>query len=54
MSNLFRVCDIAISNETFSSIINLEIAIALGILGISITIFTVIYSFIENKLVSTE
>lgn len=50
MSNLFRVCNIAISNETFLSIINLEIAVALGILGISITIFTVIYSFIENKL----
>lgn len=44
------MCDIAICSETITTVINSEIAIALGILGISITIFTVIYSFIENRL----
>lgn len=37
------------NDDVFTFIINTEIAIAMGILGISITIFTVIYSFIENK-----
>ena len=50
MNKLFEICDVAISEETFTTIVNSEIAIALGILGISITIFTVVYSFIENKL----
>lgn len=50
MNKLFEICDVPISEETFTTIVNSEIAIALGILGISITIFTVVYSFIENKL----
>lgn len=50
MNNLFKICDVAVCNESITTIINSEIAIALGILGISITIFTVIYSFIENRL----
>lgn len=50
MNNLFKICDVAVSNDSITTIINSEIAIALGILGISITIFTVIYSFIENRL----
>lgn len=50
MNNLFKICDVAFCNDNITTIINSEIAIALGILGISITIFTVIYSFIENKL----
>lgn len=50
MNDLFSIYGVAICNETFAKIVNLEIAIALGILGISITIFTVIYSFIENRL----
>lgn len=44
------MCDVAICSEIITTVINSEIAIALGILGISITIFTVIYSFIENRL----
>ena len=39
-----------IDDNAFSTILNSEIAVVLGILGISITIFTVVYSFIENKL----
>lgn len=50
MNNLFEICEVSIRDETIATIINSEIAVALGILGISITIFTVIYSFIENKL----
>ena len=50
MNNLFKICDVSVSEATFTTIINSEIAVALGILGISITIFTVVYSFIENKL----
>lgn len=50
MNKLFEICDVPISEETFTTIVNTEIAIALGVLGISITIFTVVYSFIENKL----
>lgn len=50
MNDLFKMCDVAICNETITMVVNSEIAIALGILGISITIFTVVYSFIENKL----
>lgn len=50
MNKLFEICDVPISEGTFTTIVNSEIAIALGVLGISITIFTVVYSFIENKL----
>lgn len=50
MNNLFVIFGLDIDDNAFSTILNSEIAVVLGILGISITIFTVVYSFIENKL----
>lgn len=50
MNSLFVIFGLDIDDNAFSTILNSEIAVVLGILGISITIFTVVYSFIENKL----
>lgn len=46
---IFDIFGLPISSGTFNSLVSLELSMALGILGIAITIFTVIYSFLGSK-----
>lgn len=47
---MFDIFGLPISSGTFNNIVSLELSVVLGILGIAITIFTVIYSFLESKI----
>lgn len=49
MNEIFYIFGISVSKDTYSSMLSLELSIVLGILGIAITIFTVIYSFLGSK-----
>lgn len=49
MNDTFNIISIPVDKDIIITVLNYELSIILGVLGIATTIFTVIYSFVETK-----